>query len=146
VIGTVCATSPDTPHRPCEEQHKEKEEGSRHLQPESAAHPAERAQEASRAAREALAGLPGGASRCALVCSLVCSGLVQPYLSGLRSRPLRFGGDALTGYASGDPQPDAEKAPYAVGSHFVMMVAAVPREPFFLTFLNSLLLLKRQRQ
>jgi hypothetical protein len=33
-----------------------------------------------------------------------------------------------------------------VGSHFVMMVAAVPREPFFLTFLNSLLLLKRQRQ
>jgi hypothetical protein len=64
----------------------------------------------------------------------------------LSSRSPRSGSHALTGYATGDPQPDAEKAPYAVGSHFVMMVSAGPGEPLFLIFLNSLLLVKRQRQ
>ena len=145
MIGTLDATGPDAPHRPGKDQHKHEEECARYLEPESAADPAKGPEKAADAARQASAGLPGSASRRALFCSLVRLGSVQRLSSGISHSVCSIGirgsgGDALAGYASGNPQASTQKAPYALRSHFVMMVAAPVAEPLFLFFCNSLLL------
>jgi hypothetical protein len=135
-MGVAC---PDAPHSSGKDQHKEEEEDACNLQPENAAHPAKGAQKAAHASRQASAGLSGGASRSPFVCSLVRSGLVKRLsggwsCSGLRSGIPGCGGHALAGHSPGDPQPDAQGAPYALRSHFVMMVAAPLAEPLFSAF------------
>jgi len=91
-------------------QRKEKEEGAGDLKPKNAAHSAERPQKSAQAAGDACA--PDSSIRI----------LIAGWSAGCgrwwrgRGRP-RAGGNALTGDASRDPQPDSQRPAYLLWFH-----------------------------
>ena len=129
MAGTVGVTFPVEPHGPCKDEHKQEEEGARYLQPENAAHPLKRPQKAT----DTACYTPCRPSSRAAVCSPGGSGSVQ----SLRGRCCRIGTcfgslaagrDPLARHPPGNPEPDSQRTPDTLRSHFVMMVAAAVPE------------------
>ena len=130
VIGAVRPTGSHAPERGSEDNDWQEEENAGHLQPEDAANPPERAAES----RRRRARLPGWS---ALQRGRLLSWRLRLRPS-VRSRRRRsgscFGSPAarrhpLASDPPGNPQPDSQRPPDALRSHFVMMVAAMITEP-----------------
>jgi len=126
VIGAVGPACPDPPKRRSKDHHGQKEQGTRHLQPQNAAHPAKRTQKTAHAASDARScpsRLPAACRSAATRLSCGCSG------SSLRS-----GAHALADHPSGNSQPNAQHASNGLRFHFDTMVAApvagAPGGPF----------------
>lgn len=112
MIGTVSPTGTDAPKRWSKDHHGQKEQGTRHFQPQNTAHPVKRTQKAAHAARDARGRPPSlFAARRSAATSLRCG--------------RGCAGHALAGHASGNSQPNAQNSPDGLRFHFDTMVAVL---------------------